>query len=72
MHKQVTVLAAAIMLAPLGAQGPPTSWVVGEGVLPPGGRGAREVMAAFEQATGNKVELIFYEQPDFRTSSRRR
>ncbi len=67
MHKQVTVLAAAIMLAPLGARAADLVVWWEQGSYAQEDEAVREIIAAFEQDSGKRVELTQYpiaELPD--------
>ena len=73
MHKQVTVLAAAIMLAPLGARAADLVVWWEQGFYAQEDEAVREIIAAFEQDSGKQVELDFsIPLQSFRTRSRRR
>jgi multiple sugar transport system substrate-binding protein len=64
MRKQVIFLAAALVLAPLGARGADLVVWWGEGFYPQENEAIREIVAAFEQTSGRKVELTFYEDAE--------
>jgi multiple sugar transport system substrate-binding protein len=67
MRKQVTVLAAAIMLAPLGAKAADLVVWWDQGFYPQEDEAVREILGAFEQDTGKRIELTQYsvaELPD--------
>ena len=57
MHKRVTVLAAAIMLAPLGAKAADLVVWWEQGFYAQEDEAVREIIAAFEQRSGKQIEL---------------
>ena len=58
MRKQVIVLAAALILAPLGAKAADLVVWWEEGFYAQEDEAVREIIAAFEQETGKQVELV--------------
>jgi multiple sugar transport system substrate-binding protein len=64
VRRQVIVLAAALAMAPLGAQA--ADFVVWweKGFYPQEDEAVREIIATFEQDTGKQVELVFYPQAE--------
>jgi multiple sugar transport system substrate-binding protein len=58
------VVAAAIVMAPLGAQGADLVVWWEEGYYPQEDEAVRETIAAFERDTGKQVELVFYPQAE--------
>ena len=73
MRRQVIVLAAALIMAPLGARAADLVVWWEEGYYPQEDEAVREIIAAFEQETGKQVELVFYPTGGAsRTRSRRR
>jgi multiple sugar transport system substrate-binding protein len=60
MRKQVIVLAAALVMAPLGAQGADLVVWWEKGYYDQEDEALREIVAAFEQETGKQVELALY------------
>jgi multiple sugar transport system substrate-binding protein len=67
MQKQVIVVAAALIMAPLGAKGADLVVWWEQGYYPQEDEAVREIITAFEQKTGKQVELALYpdtELPD--------
>ena len=60
MRVGAVVLAATLVLAPLGARAADLVVWWDEGYYAGGGRGGQEIVAAFEQETGKQVELVFH------------
>jgi multiple sugar transport system substrate-binding protein len=60
MRKQVIVLAAALVLAPLGATAADLVVWWNEGYTVQEDEAVREIVAAFEQKTGKQVELVLH------------
>ncbi|MCE3247778.1 MAG: ugpB [Geminicoccaceae bacterium] len=60
MSKQVILVAAALVLAPLGARGADLVVWWEEGYYAQEDEAVREIIAAFEQETGKRVELVLY------------
>jgi multiple sugar transport system substrate-binding protein len=65
MLQVLALVLAALMLPPVGAQAADLVVWWEKGFYPQEDGALRDVMAAFEQASGKKVELIFYQQPEF-------
>jgi multiple sugar transport system substrate-binding protein len=61
MRARAVVLAAAMVMAPLGAQAADLVIWWEQGLYPQEDAALKEIVAAFEQETGNKVELVFHE-----------
>ena len=61
MRSRILVLAAVLATAPLGAKAADLVVWWGEGFYPQENEAVREIVAAFEQTSGRKVELTFYE-----------
>jgi ABC-type glycerol-3-phosphate transport system substrate-binding protein len=61
------LLAGALALAPIGAWA--ADFVVWweQGINPPGGEAVTEIVAAFEQGLGKKVEVTFYDDLELPT-----
>ena len=59
------LLAAALVIAPFGAQAADLVVWWEKGFNPEEDAAVREIIAAFEQKTGKQVDLAFYEQADF-------
>jgi hypothetical protein len=59
MPSRTAFLGATLAMGPLGAQAAGPRGVVGERVLSAGRRGGSGINAAFEQKTGERVELVF-------------
>ena len=72
MRKQVIVLAAALVMAPLGAKAADLVVWWEKGYYAQEDEAVREIVAAFEQETGKQVELVFQSRRSFRTGSWRR
>jgi multiple sugar transport system substrate-binding protein len=64
MCSRILVLAAALLLAPLGATAADLVVWWGEGFYPQENEAVREIVAAFEQTSGQQVELTFYEDAE--------
>jgi multiple sugar transport system substrate-binding protein len=64
MCKQVIVLAAALIMAPLGARGADLVVWWSEGYYAQEGEAVREIITAFEQKTGKQVELILHPEQE--------
>jgi multiple sugar transport system substrate-binding protein len=64
MRRQVIVLAAALAMAPLRAQAADLVVWWDEGYYAEEHEAVREIVTAFEQATGKKVELVFHPEPE--------
>ena len=62
MRVRAIILAAALMLAPLGARAADLVVWWEQGFYPEEDQAVREMVAAFEQKTGKKVELVFQPQ----------
>jgi multiple sugar transport system substrate-binding protein len=60
MRRQAIVLAAALAMAPLGAQAADLVVWWDQGYYAEEDEAVREVIAAFEQETGKQVELVFH------------
>jgi multiple sugar transport system substrate-binding protein len=60
MPLRAVVLAAVLVLAPLGAQAADLVVWWEKGFYPEEDEAIREIIAAFEQQTGNEVELAQY------------
>ena len=58
MRKQVILIAAALLLAPLGAHGADLVVWWEKGFYPQEDEAVREIIAAFEQKTGKQVDLV--------------
>ena len=58
------LLAAAVIMAPLGARAADLVVWWEQGYNPEEDVALRETIAAFEQDTGKQVELVFYEQAE--------
>ena len=63
MRARAVVLALGIVMAPLGARAADLVVWWEQGFNPEEDAAAREIVAAFEQASGKQVELVFHEQP---------
>jgi multiple sugar transport system substrate-binding protein len=63
MCLRAVVLAAVIVMAPLGAKAADLVVWWEKGYNPEEDAAVRETTAAFEQGSGKQVELVFYEQP---------
>jgi multiple sugar transport system substrate-binding protein len=64
MRSRAVILAAAIVLAPLGARAADLVVWWEEGYYAQEDEAVREIIAAFEQETGKQVDLTFYPQGD--------
>ena len=64
MRVRAVILAAALMLAPLGARAADLVVWWEEGFNPEEDQAVREIVAAFEQKTGKQVELVFSPQEE--------
>jgi multiple sugar transport system substrate-binding protein len=64
MSKQVILFAAALILMPLCARGADLVVWWEEGFNPEEDEAVGEIVAAFEQKTGKRVELVRYDQPE--------
>ncbi len=64
MRARAVVLAAAIVLAPLGAQAADLVVWWEEGLYPQEDEAVAEMVAAFEQKTGKQVELVQHPQAE--------
>jgi multiple sugar transport system substrate-binding protein len=64
MRRQAIVLAAALIIAPLGAQAADLVVWWDKGYYDQEDKAVREIIAAFEQDTGKRVDLTFYEELD--------
>src|SRR5262245_25893676 len=64
MSGRAVFLAAAIILAPLGARAADLVVWWEQGWYPQEDDAVREIVAAFEQASGKQVELALYEQTE--------
>jgi multiple sugar transport system substrate-binding protein len=64
MRRQVIGLAAALAITPLGASGADLVVWWEEGFNPEEDSAVREIVAAFEQASGKQVELVFHPYPE--------
>ena len=64
MSKRVILVAAALVLTPLGARGADLVVWWEEGYYAQEDEAVREIIAAFEQETGKHVELAFYPQAE--------
>jgi multiple sugar transport system substrate-binding protein len=64
MREKATLLAAALVLAPLGAQAADLVVWWEQGFYPQEDEAVREIIAAFEQKIGKQVELGFYPQQE--------
>jgi multiple sugar transport system substrate-binding protein len=64
MCSRTAILAAMIAMAPLGATAADLVVWWGEGFYPEENEAVREIVAAFEQTSGRKVELTFYEDAE--------
>jgi multiple sugar transport system substrate-binding protein len=62
MRARAVVLAAVIVLAPLGAKAADLVIWWQKGFYAQEDAAVREIVAAFEQASGKRVELAFYSQ----------
>src|SRR3954447_10682171 len=62
MQVRAVLLAAALVLAPLGARAADLLVWWEKGFYPEEDQAVRELVAAFERKTGKKVELAFYAQ----------
>ena len=60
MRRQTIVLAAALLIAPLGAKGADLVVWWNKGYYAQEDEAVREIVAVFEQDTGKQVELAFY------------
>ena len=58
MRKQVILIAAPLLLVPLGAHGADLVVWWEKGVYPQEDEAVREIIAAFEQKTGKQVDLV--------------
>jgi multiple sugar transport system substrate-binding protein len=64
LHNRAIFLAAALILAPLGARAADLVIWWGRGFSPQENEALQEVVAAFEQRSGKQVEIVFYPQPE--------
>jgi multiple sugar transport system substrate-binding protein len=64
MQLCAVVLAAALVLAPLGARGADLVVWWEQGVYPEEDEAVREIVAAFEQGSGKRVELVLGRQEE--------
>jgi multiple sugar transport system substrate-binding protein len=64
MQVRAIILAAALMLAPLGARAADLGIWWEEGRYPEEDAAVREIIAAFEKKTGKQVELTFHSEND--------
>jgi multiple sugar transport system substrate-binding protein len=64
MHARAVLVAMALVLAPLGANGADLVVWWEQGFYPEEEKAVRETIAAFEQKTGKHVELVFHDQAD--------
>src|SRR4051794_38883350 len=64
MRVRAVLLAAALTLAPLGVRAADLVVWWEEGFYPEEDAAVREIIAAFEQKSGRKVELTFHSQPE--------
>ena len=64
MCSRILVLAAALVLAPLGAQAADLVVWWDEGYSAEEDEAVKEIIAAFEQETGKQVELVFHPGDD--------
>jgi multiple sugar transport system substrate-binding protein len=64
MHAHAVLVALALIFAPLGARAADLVVWWEEGFYPQEDEAVRETVAAFEQGSGKKVELVFYEQDE--------
>ena len=64
MRGRAVVLAAALIMAPFGANGRRPRRLVGEGYYAEEDEALREIIAAFEQESGKQVELVLYPQEE--------
>ncbi len=64
MRGRAVVLAAALVMAPLGAQAADLVVWWEKGYYAEEDAALRETIAAFEQGSGKQVELVFYEQAE--------
>ena len=64
MRGRAVVLAAAIMLAPLGARAADLVVWWEQGFYAQEDEAVREIIAAFEQESGKQVELVFHPQAE--------
>jgi ABC-type glycerol-3-phosphate transport system substrate-binding protein len=71
VRMRATVLAAALILVPLGARAADLVVWWEEGFNSEEDEAVSEIIAAFEQASGNQVELVFHPNPDFPDRQRR-
>jgi multiple sugar transport system substrate-binding protein len=67
MRAQTVFFAAALILAPAGAQAADLVVWWEKGFYPQEDDAVREIIEAFEQKNGKQVELVFQEQEDFPT-----
>ena len=66
MRSRAVVLAAALVVAPVGARGADLVIWWEEGQSPEEDEAVREIVAAFEQGTGKQVELVLGPQEEAR------
>jgi ABC-type glycerol-3-phosphate transport system substrate-binding protein len=59
MGGRAVVLAAVLLMAPLGARGADMIVWWEQGFYPQADEAIREIIAAFEQQTGKHVEIVF-------------
>jgi hypothetical protein len=71
MRGRAVVLAAAIVMAPLGARGADLMAWWNEGYYAEEDAAIREIIAAFERETGKKVELVFQSTEEPNSTSRK-
>jgi multiple sugar transport system substrate-binding protein len=67
MRGRAVVLAAAIVMAPLGARSADLVVWWEKGFYPQEDEAVREIVAVFEQDTGKQVELVFHSHDDLPT-----
>ena len=72
MRARAIVLAAALVLAPLGAEAADLVVWWEKGYYAQEDEAVRETIAAFEQESGKQVELVFYDKRSSRTRLWRR
>lgn len=62
MRTEAMIFAAALVMAPLGAEAADLMVWWEEGFNAEEDAAVRETIAAFEQGSGKQIELVFYEQ----------
>jgi hypothetical protein len=62
MRGRIAVLAAALIIGPVGARGADLAVWWEEGVYPEENEAVREIVAAFEHKLGKRVELVLGRQ----------